>query len=200
MGFRRFAIDVMLGRFSTAYRPAMRVVLRKLRPLVLFTLSSALMACTSSNPAQKTSLVRPETDLVGAVKRIRAANAGNDSALQVNPLRDPALQGFLLKAEQAEQLQRLDDARSAILKARELAPDAPDILQKEAEIEFLRGDVVDAEKLAYESFKSGPQVGTLCVQNWQTIIEARKSFGDTDYLAYAESRQEQCKVKRPVRL
>lgn len=74
------------------------------------------------------------------------------------------------------------------------------MLQSEAEIEFLRGNIIDAEKLAYESFKKGPQVGTLCVQNWQTIIEARKSFNDTDYLTHAEKRREQCKVKRPVRL
>ena len=190
----------MLGRFRTAYLPIMRVDLRKLRPIVLFALGTTLMACTSSNPSPTTSFVRPESDLIAAVKRIRAANAGDDSALQVNPLRDPAVEGYLVKAEQAEQLQQLDDALKVIRKARELAPEAPDILQKQAEIEFLRGDVVDAEKRAYESFKNGPQVGTLCVQNWQTIIEARKTFSDTDYLPHAESRREQCKVKRPVRL
>lgn len=190
----------MLGGFRTAYSPAMRVDLRKLRPIVLFAMSITLIACTSSNPSQKVKLVRPDSNLIAAVKRIRAANAGDDSALQVNPLRDPAVEGYLVKADQAEQLQQFDDAQNAIRKALALSPEAPDILQKDAEIEFLRGDIVDAEKRAYESFKKGPQVGSLCVQNWQTIIEARKSFGDTGYLPHAESRREQCKVKRPVRL
>ncbi|HET9033060.1 MAG TPA: tetratricopeptide repeat protein [Dokdonella sp.] len=178
----------------------MKITLRKLRPFVLFVFSALLMACSNPTPKQAPSVVRPDTDRIAAVKAIRAAGAGDDSALQVNPLRDPAVEGFLAKAEQAEQLQRLDDAHVAIQKAQALAPDAPDILQKEAEIEFLRGNIIEAEKLAYESFKKGPQVGTLCVQNWQTIIEARKSFGDNDYLPHAEKRRKECTVKRPVRL
>ncbi|MBL0162912.1 MAG: hypothetical protein IPP82_04445 [Xanthomonadales bacterium] len=178
----------------------MKIVTRKLRPFILLLASAALVACSSPNPSGMAGLVRPLTDRIAAVKAIRAASAGEDSALQVNPLRDPAVEGFVEKASQAEQLQQLDDAHVAIVKARALAPDAPDLLQSEAEIEFLRGNIIDAEKLAYESFKKGPQVGTLCVQNWQTIIEARKSFNDTDYLTHAEKRREQCKVKRPVRL
>jgi Flp pilus assembly protein TadD len=178
----------------------MRITLRKIRPLILFSFSVVLVACTSPNPVESVALVRPDTDRVAAVRAIRAANAGDDSALQVNPLRDPAVEGFLATATQAEQQQQFDDALAAIRKARKLAPNAPDLLQTEAELEFLRGDVIGAEKLAYQSFKIGPQVGTLCVQNWQTIIEARKSFGDKEYLAHAENRREQCKIKRPVRL
>lgn len=171
-----------------------------MRPFILSAGSLALVACSSSNPSVPSSLVRPVSERIAAVKAIRAANAGEDSALQVNPLRDPAVEGFVEKARQAEQQQQFDDAYAAIVKARALAPEAPDLLQDEAEIEFLRGNIIEAEKLAYESFKNGPQVGTLCVQNWQTIIEARRSFNDTDYLAHAQTRREQCKVKRPVRL
>lgn len=178
----------------------MTLVVRKLRPFILSALSVALVACSSSNPSEMSALVRPVTDRVAAVNAIRAANAGEDSALQVNPLRDPAVEGFVTNAKQAEQQQQLDDAYTAIKKARALAPEAPDLLQDEAEIEFLRGNIIEAEKLAYESFKKGPQVGTLCVKNWQTIIEARKSFNDADYLVHADKRREQCKIKRPVRL
>ncbi len=178
----------------------MAPVVRKLRPFILSGLSVALVACSSSNPSGKAALVRPVTDRIAAVQAIRSANAGEDSALQVNPLRDPAVEGFVAIARQAEQQQQLDDAYTAIGKARALAPETPVLLQDQAEIEFLRGNIIEAEKLAYESFKKGPQVGTLCVQNWQTIIEARKSFDDSDYLAHAEKRREQCKIKRPVRL
>ena len=178
----------------------MTLFVRKLRPFILSAFSVALVACSSSNPSEMSTMVRPATDRIAAVKAIRAANAGEDSALQVNPLRDPAVEGFVANAKQAEQQQQLDAAYAAISKARGLAPEAPDLLQDQAEIEFLRGNIIEAEKLAYESFKNGPQVGSLCVKNWQTIIEARKSFNDTDYLTHAESRREQCKIKRPVRL
>jgi predicted Zn-dependent protease len=160
----------------------------------------ALGACSTRSQPEKPALTRPDADLVAAVQAIRAANAGDDSALQVNPLRDPAVEGFLAQAQAAEKQQQLDAAYAAISKARALAPDAPDLLQYEAEIEFLRGKTVEAEKLAYDSFKKGPQVGTLCVQNWQTIVEARKIFNDVDYRAVAEAKRDQCKVKRPVRL
>ena len=193
-------IDGMLADFRFHALLAMYSLARRLRPLVLSVCSLALVACSSSNPSGPSALVRPVSERIAAVKAIRAANAGEDSALQVNPLRDPAVEGFVEKARQAEQQQQLEDAHAAIAKARALAPEAPDLMQDEAEIEFLRGNIIEAEKLAYESFRNGPQVGTLCVQNWQTIIEARRSFNDTGYLAHAETRREQCKVKRPVRL
>ena len=193
-------IDVMLADFRFCVVLSMSILARRLRPFILSAGSLALVACSSSNPSTPSSLVRPVSERIAAVKAIRAANAGEDSALQVNPLRDPAVEGFVAKARQAEQQQQLDEAYAAIVKARGLAPEAPDLLQDEAEIEFLRGNIIEAEKLAYKSFKNGPQVGTLCVQNWQTIIEARRSFNDTGYLAHAQTRREQCKVKRPVRL
>lgn len=190
----------MLEDFRFRLLLAMHILARSLRPFVLSGFSVALLACSNSNPSGTSVLVRPDTDRIAAVKAIRAANAGEDSALQVNPLRDPAVEGFVNRARQAEQQQQLEDAHAAIAKARTLAPEAPDLMQDEAEIEFLRGNIIEAEKLAYESFRNGPQVGTLCVQNWQTIIEARRSFNDTGYLAHAQTRREQCKVKRPVRL
>ncbi len=163
-------------------------------------LAVALLACSTPAPPEKQVIARPDPDRVAAIRAIRAATAGEDSALQVNPLRDPAVEGFLRHAEEAEQAQHYDDAFKAIERARKLAPEAPDLLQHEAEIEFLRGNTERAEKLAYESFRKGPQVGTLCAQNWQTVIEARKIFNDPAYRATAEANRDKCKVARPVRL
>ena len=73
------------------------------------------------------------------------------------------------------------------------------MIQRQAELEYLLGDIVNAEKLAYQSFEKGPKVGSLCVQNWQTIYEARKHFGDTAYLDFAQRKREECKARRPPR-
>ena len=159
-----------------------------------------LAACSSSGPGTQPATTRPDPDRIAAVRAIRGVDAGADSALQVTPLRDPAVQGFLAQADAAEQQQRYDDAFAAITNARRLAPEAPDLLQHEAEIEFLRGNTERAEKLAYDSFTKGPQVGELCARNWQTIVEARTLFNDPAYRATAESKRDACKVKRPVRL
>jgi hypothetical protein len=176
--------------------------LRKIRCLSISAFILGSVACSSPSEPETAVLVRPEAEpaSVVAVKAIRAAGAEDESVLQINPLRDPAVGGFLAETAKAEEAGQFDAAFVAISKARNLAPEAPDLLQYEAEIEFLRGNTIEAEKLAYESFKNGPQVGRLCQQNWQTIIEARKVFKDTDYLAYAEKKRDACKVAPPVRL
>lgn len=159
----------------------------------------ALLGACSSGSRDSGAHVRPDAERATAVAAIRSANAGEDSALQVNPLRDPAVEGFLSRAEQAEQGGDLEAALVEIGKARALAADAPDLIQRQAELEYLSGDIVNAEKLAYQSFEKGPKVGTLCVQNWQTIFEARKHFRDTAYLDFAQRKREECKAKRPPR-
>lgn len=163
-------------------------------------LAVLLASCSSRAPDAPAMATRPDPDREAAVRAIRAIVDEADAALQVTPLRDPAVEGFLRQADEAEKQRRYDDAFAAIGRARKLAPDAPDLIQHEAEIEFLRGHYQQAEKLAWESFKKGPQVGVLCARNWQTSVEARKVFDDPVYRATAEANRDKCKVKRPVRL
>lgn len=182
----------------------MNFVFRHSRVVLVSSFILASVACSSQSEPETAVLVRPapepESANVVAVRAIRAAGENEESVVQVNPWRDPAVEGFLAEAAKAEEAQQYDLAYVAISKARNLAPDAPDLLQYEAEIEFLRGNTIEAEKLAYESFKNGPQIGRLCQQNWQTILEARKVFKDTDYLDYAQSKRDGCRAKAPVRL
>jgi hypothetical protein len=170
------------------------------KSLALPVLLVLFAACSTPAPTPPVAATRPDPDRAASVRAIRAVDAGEDSALQVTPLREPAVEGFLRQADEAEKQQRYDDAHASIVRARKLAPDAPDLIQHEAEIEFLRGNTVQAEKLAYESFKKGPQVGLICARNWQTVVEARKIFKDAAYQATAEANRDKCKVKRPVRL
>lgn len=181
---------------------SMKFASRTIHHLLVSFFILASVACSSPSEPETAVKVRPDAESanMAAVVAIRAAGADEDMVLQVNPWRDPAVEGFLAEAAEAEKAQQFDQAYIAIGKARKLAPDAPDLLQTEAEIEFLRGNTIEAEKLAYESFKAGPQIGRLCQQNWQTILEARKVFKDTDYLDYATSKRDACKPKRPVRL
>ena len=87
--------------------------------------SAPSQAATKPPPA-------PDHDPVGA---IRAAGMGMDSAVQVQPLRDPAIEGFLKQAHAAETAKNYDAAAAATSSALKLVPDAPDILQYQAEVE-----------------------------------------------------------------
>jgi tetratricopeptide (TPR) repeat protein len=160
----------------------------------------ALGACTQPSAPSQVATKAPvqDHDPVGA---IRAAGMGMDSsAVQVQPLRDPAIEGFLKQAHAAETAKNYDAAADATARALKLAPDAPDILQYQAEIEGLRGDWKQAEALAIKSFTLGPKLGSLCARNWQTVVEARIVFKDAATQAQAKQRLKECRVAPPVRM
>lgn len=139
-------------------------------------------------------------DRGAAMRAIRAAGVGLDSAVQVQPLRDPAIDGFLRQAKDAENRGDFDAAVAAADSALKLAPDAPDILQYLAELEVGRGDWQRADTLAVKSYALGPRVGSLCARNWQTVIEARTALDDAAEAAKAKERLKQCRVPPRVRM
>jgi tetratricopeptide (TPR) repeat protein len=167
---------------------------------VIIVASLIFTSCTQpSAPSQVSTKPSPVQDH-DPVGTIRAAGMGTDSAVQVQPLRDPAIEGFLNQAHAAETAKNYDAAFAATERALKLAPDAPDILQYQAEIEGLRGNWEAAEKLAMKSFSLGPKVGSLCARNWQTVVEARAVFKDTATEAQAKLRLKECRVAPAVRM
>jgi len=162
-------------------------------------LSLALAACTQPSAPSKIA-TKPSAPDHDAVAAIRAAGAGMDSAVQVQPLRDPSIEGLLKQAHDAETARNYTAAADAAARALKLAPDAPDILQYQAEIEVALGNWKQAEDLAIKSFKLGPKLGSLCARNWQTVIEARIAFNDAATQAQAKQRLKECRVAAPVRM
>ncbi len=162
----------------------------------------ALCACTQpSAPSQASTKPAslPDHDPVGAI-RAAGMSMGKDSSVQVQPLRDPAIDGYLSQAHAAETAKDFAAAAAAIASALKLAPDAPDILQYEAEIEVLRGHWKEAEAIAIKSFTLGPKVGSLCARNWQTVVEARLAMNDAPTVAQAKQRLKECRVAPTVRM
>ncbi|MDR2013609.1 MAG: tetratricopeptide repeat protein [Rhodanobacter sp.] len=142
----------------------------------------------------------PVVDAAAAVRAIRAASEGLDSAVQVQPLRDPAIDGFLKRAHDAEAAGDYAGAQNAANGALKLAPDAPDILQYLAEISVERGDWRQAEQLAMNSYSLGPHVGGLCARNWQTAVEVRTVLHDTAQVTVARQHLKECRVPPRVRM
>ncbi len=176
-----------------------RIVAVKLaRLLVAFGLTALLSACahTGAPPPEQA----PTLDRTAALRAIRDAGRDMDSAVQVQPLRDAAIDGYAQQSREAEA--RNDYAGAALLleKALKLAPDAPDLLQSRAEIDIALGDFVAAEKNALQSFKLGPRVGSLCARNWQTVAQARTGMGDAATAQQAGLRLKECRVAAPVRM
>lgn len=171
--------------------------LLRLLPLAVL----AIAACSQPGaPAPKA--VKADADRGRMVAQIRAAGTGTsiDQSLQIQPLRDPAVDGYLDQAHAAEAAHNLDAALKALAAALKLAPDAPDILQYEAEIEIERGNWLRAEQLAMRSYELGPRVGALCARNWQTMVEVRSVLDDPENRDKAQLRKQSCDVPPPKRM
>ena len=159
----------------------------------------AIGACSQSSPPAKTAN-RPDHDPQAAVASIRAAGAQFDSSVEVRPLRDPAVDGLLKQAHDAEAQWQPAQALASVRKALAIAPSAPDILQYQAELLVETGDWQQAAASAQKSWELGPKVGSLCARNLEALAQARTTLGDTAGAAQARQQLTGCRVPPPVRL
>lgn len=158
--------------------------------LVLTACSQPPMPPPASDRATPTAMV----------EAIRAAGADDHSVVQVKPLRDPAVNGYLDQAHAAENAGHYQDALGKINAALKLSPDAPDILQFRAEVEILLKQYPAAAADARRSFALGPKVGGLCASNWQTVLEVAQSKNNQAVIAAARSKRDACHKAGPVRM
>ena len=160
--------------------------------------AALLAACSHPAPPARTAQ-KPDRDPQAAVASIRAAAAQYESSVEVRPLRDPAVEGLLKQAHDAETQQQPTQALASVRKALSIAPQAPDILQYEAELLVETGDWRNAAQSAQKSYELGPKVGSLCARNVETLVEARTTLGDTDGAAAARQQASGCRVPAPAR-
>jgi|SRR5882724_7025857 len=161
--------------------------------------TTMLGACSQPAPPAR-ALSRPDYDAASVVAAIRAVGAQSDSSVEVHPLRDPAVDGLLKQAHDFEVQQQIAQALDATAKALTIAPNSPDILQYEAELQIQAHDWKQAATLAQKSWDLGPKVGGLCARNLETVTRARTTMGDVAGAAQARQQQAGCKVPAPVRL
>lgn len=166
---------------------------------VALTVMTTLAACSQPGSSAK-SASRPDYDAASVVAAIRAVGARSDSSVEVHPLRDPAVDGLLNQARDLEAQQQIPRALEATAKALKIAPNSPDILQYQAELQIEVNDWKQAAALAQKSWDLGPKVGGLCARNLETVARARTTMGDAAGAAQARQQQTGCRVPPPVRL
>ncbi len=171
---------------------------RSISRLFACVLTLALAACSPNVPPARSDAPKL-AQTPSPVAAIRAAGAGDDSVVQVAPLRDAGVEGWLKEARAAEAKSDWPAAIAAAEKALKLAPNAPDILQDIAEFEVARGGYARAEELAMKSYQLGPQVGALCARNWQTLVETRTAMNDAVEREKAMAQVKACRKQGPMR-
>ncbi|HEY8230121.1 MAG TPA: tetratricopeptide repeat protein [Rhodanobacteraceae bacterium] len=147
-------------------------------------------------PAPVSNRLSPTT----MVEAIRAARAGDKSVVQVTPLRDPSVDGYLDGARADESAGKYPDALAKVNQALKLSPDAPDILQFRAEVEILLKDDAAAEADARRSYDLGAKVGGLCASNWETLLEIADSKNDQAGVQTARTARDACHKAGPIRM
>lgn len=167
-----------------------------LRRLLSAPIPLLLAACASAPPSPPPR-PQPAYDVVA---QIRAAGHRDDSAVEVTPVRDPAVQDLVEGARADESARRYPQAAAKLDQALSHAPDAPDILQDRAEVAVRLHDYAQAEQLARRSYAHGPKLGALCARNWQTVLEMRKLAEDAAGTASARKALSGCHVDGVIRM
>ena len=157
----------------------------------------ALSGCSHPpQPAPMSNRLSPAT----MVEAIRAVRAGDKSVVQVTPLRDPNVDGYLDGAHADENAGKYQDALDKINAALKLSPDAPDVLQFRAEIEILLKNDAAAEADARRSYDLGAKVGGLCASNWETVLQIAESKNDQAGVQFARTARDACHKAGPIRM
>ena len=158
--------------------------------------AGTLGGCVEPSAPAKNA-VRP--DATSTVAAIRATGAQFDSSVEVHPLRDPAIDGLLQQAHQQEAQQQPAQALDSVRKALTIAPNAPDLLQLQAELAIETGDWKQATLSAQKSYDLGPKVGGLCARNLETLARTRAATGDDAGATTARQQLPSCRVPAPNR-
>ncbi|HRQ65329.1 MAG TPA: tetratricopeptide repeat protein [Xanthomonadaceae bacterium] len=130
---------------------------------------------------------------------IRQAAAEVPSAIDVMPLRDPAVDELLTAAYRLEDAVRYRDAGVALRQAYALQPDSPEVQQRMAENAYFLGDFEQAESRALTAWRRGARVGGLCLRHWLLVAEARAAMGNVQGETEAREQAQQCAQQRPAR-
>ncbi len=160
--------------------------------------AALLCACTQPAPPAKAA-AKPDRDPAAAVAAIRAAGAKLESAVEVKPLRDPAVDGWFNQAHTFELKAQYAQALDAVRHAEKIAGAAPDISQFEAELLVELREWRQAGDVAQRAWDGGPKVGALCARNQQTLVEVRSALGDALGAEQARVQVAACKQAAPAR-
>lgn len=169
------------------------------RGMLMTALVAALLVACAPRPSPRPTPGPVLPTAAEVVAEVRAAGRIG-AELAVAPLIDPHVKDLRLRAEAAEAAGQIEQARVELDKALQVTPDAPDLLQWQAELALLRGEPAAAEALARRSIALGPKSGPLCRRNWTLLLFLRKARDEAENVASAQAMLERCTIAPPVRM
>lgn len=177
--------------------------------LLVVVLAGALLAACGTVPPAPHVPALPGFDAAAAVAAIRAAGRAHGGELDVQPLRDPRVEGLRGQAAALESRRMYRAAADVLDTALAINPDDPALLQERAEVALLLHQLPEAERQARRAFAAGSRVGPLCRRHWETVAQVRgaRASGPTPAAAIpgaasaadARRQRDACTVAAPNR-
>ncbi len=150
-----------------------------------------LAGCVSSTAPVKPVDTTPPAQRLAAVE---AAAGKDDTELDVQPIRDGAVEDLRVVAQGKRQTGDLAGAAQALDQALQVSEGDPAVLQERAEVALLQGDWAQAETLARKAVDLGSRTGPLCRRHWATIEQSRLARGEQENAASAHAQIQGCTV------
>ena len=169
----------------------------------------SLAAC-ATQPAGPEASDAPDTGArARMVETIRAAGVATDDELDVQPLREGAVEDLRERAAALQAQGRYEQAADLLDEAITRHGDDPAVLQERAEAAVYVGDLDAAQKFARQAIETGAQVGPLCRRHWALIEQvalaraavalATEQAAFTTEAEAARSARDACTVAPPAR-
>lgn len=169
-----------------------------MRAALALGLALSLVACAHTAPPPEPPAA-PAFDGVALVRAIRAAGAASPTELDVQPLRDTAVEDLRQQAMAHERAGRIGEAIDALDEALAISPDDPAVLQERAEAALLAGDLDAARLHARRASGAGTDVGPLCRRHFETLLQVAQVQDDGEAASAARTRRDACTVAAPAR-
>jgi len=168
----------------------------RVRTLAACATAALLAACSTTEPPPKDPK-RAHRDWLGD---IRAEAAKLDSAVEVAPLSDPAVEDLKAQARRKEEAKDYAGAAELVKQAVALRAEDPALWQWWSELALMQNDFAVAEQRAVHAYDLGPKVGGLCARAWLAIAIARTERKLAQDAASARAQVASCQVAPPVRM
>ncbi len=157
-------------------------------------------ACAGTPEVAQPVAPKVEKTAVELLFEIRTVALQNSDALDVQPLDEPEVADLRQRGADLESAGDFAAAEQAYAQALKIVPDAPGLLQAQAEMLLVTDQLDAAETVAARAYQLGPKLGPLCRRSWATIRWARELRGNPAAAQTASEQGERCATPPPVRM
>ena len=157
-----------------------------------------LVLCACSTP-EETAVNPVSMTPEDMLAKIRASGeVQNEVMFQTLP--DDAVLDLRDQAQQAQSAGEFERARNLLGQALAIDARDPEAMQMLAELAILQKSWTLAERMALQSFESGPKLGGLCRRNWLTMHYAKLAQGQPMAEHQLAKNLSECTIVPPARM